>query len=365
MNATKSTEVNVNSLVNKTMEHFFEFPAAIGSQGDTITLIMNVPARTLARLLAADNYGHTLERSQRELNERRVVKFEKYLNNAAETGQPFIIPPLVGNCDTDFEIDFVGNTSVGMVRFPMDAAIKLFDGQHRAEGINRFIRNFNISLSIPLMLTIKLDIKTRQQFFSDINDNVSKPSAAINMVYNGRDDIAQMMVSFTRENSVFKDITDYEHNIVPSKSSYFISFKALCDSTSKFIGSGDNRLKDENVKALWEAWLQLTAVDDIRGTTTHSEYKKEYIQFHAVMIVAYGFAISRLLQKHTVNETISLVERLAIGADTWIKEEFFLIKNWNGICVEGNKERPTIIVTSAAQKIAAQKLVEVIERGSF
>lgn len=164
-------------------DYFFEFPASRGVQGGAIVLMMTVPARTLARVLASDNYGDTLERSQREINPARAKKFYEYLVNAHENKEPFIIPPLVGNCNSEIEFQEFGNTNVGVVRFPMDAEIKLFDGQHRAAGIAEFCRTVGEPIHVPLMLTHKLSLKTRQQFFSDINNNVSKPSAAINMAY--------------------------------------------------------------------------------------------------------------------------------------------------------------------------------------
>lgn len=54
--------------MSKVGDHFFEFPASRGTQGGSIVLMLTVPARTLTRVLASDNYGDTLDRSQRELN---------------------------------------------------------------------------------------------------------------------------------------------------------------------------------------------------------------------------------------------------------------------------------------------------------
>jgi hypothetical protein len=67
--------------------------------------MMTVPARALTRILASDNHGSTLERSQREINQARVKKFYQYLVNAHEKKEPFIIPPLVGNCESVIEFD--------------------------------------------------------------------------------------------------------------------------------------------------------------------------------------------------------------------------------------------------------------------
>jgi hypothetical protein len=65
-------------------DYFFEFPASRGLQGGTVVLMMTVPARTLARVLASDNMGSTLERSQREINPARAKKFYQYLVSAYE-----------------------------------------------------------------------------------------------------------------------------------------------------------------------------------------------------------------------------------------------------------------------------------------
>lgn len=345
--------------------YMFEFPASWGFQGDNLVILLNVPARSLTRLLASDCYGHALERSQRELNKNRVKKFTQYLAAAAKSGTPFIIPPLVGNCDCDVDLLPVGETNVGTIRFPMDAPIKLFDGQHRAEGIKAFCCNFDISLFVPIMLTVKLPLMTRKQFFCDINNNVSKPAAAINMAYDGRDDVAQMMVEYLRNHVIFSVITDFEHNIVPSKNPQYVSFKALCDATAKFMGSGEGRLKPEQVQSIWEAWIALTAIDDLYDTTNQAEYKKDYIQFHAVMINAFGYAVQQLLKEHQIKEVINLIFSLADKTDTWEKENFFKIPNWRNICVDVSKDKPSIIANVSAQKAAAAMLVSVINQQSL
>lgn len=347
------------------MEYYFEFPASRGLQGNTLILLMNVPGRTLSRVLASDNYGHTLERSQREINKSRVKKFYDYLVGAAENKEPFIIPPLVGNCASHVEFEEFGNTNVGVVRFPMDAEIKLFDGQHRAAGISQFCRDNDAILHVPLMMTLQLPLKTRQQFFSDINNNVSKPSAAINMAYNGRDKIAQEMVSFLSTHPVFSEITDFEHNVVPAKSDLWVSFKAMSDATAKFSGSGDDALATGDIYDIWEAWLKLTAIDGIRHGVTPSAYKRDYIQFHAVMINAFGYAMQELLRHRPAHIIAQMIEELVTKSTMAELEDFFLISSWDGVCADASKERATVIASIPAQKAAAQGLAMAITAGTF
>ncbi|ECA5248670.1 DGQHR domain-containing protein [Salmonella enterica subsp. enterica serovar Lomalinda] len=347
--------------MSKVGDFFFEFPASRGTQGSTVTYMMTVPARALTRVLASDNNGSTLERSQREINPARVKKFYQYLVNAYENKEPFIIPPLVGNCDSIIEFDEFGNTNVGVARFPMDAEIKLFDGQHRAAGIAEFCRTYGEPISIPIMLTHNLPLKARQQFFSDINNNVSKPAAAINMAYDGRNDVAQGMVTILSQHDTFSEVTDFEHNVVPAKSKLWVSFKALSDATAKFSSAGSKPLEMGDIESIWEAWLALTQLEAIRHGTSQADYKRDYIQFHAVMINAFGYAVQRLMVDHSIVDIVRMIEDLASNAGSSEMEDFFLISRWGGICANTEKDRPTIIASVPAQKAAAERLVQIIK----
>lgn len=350
--------------MSKVGDYFFEFPASRGMQGSTATYMITAPARALTRILASDNHGSTLERSQREINQARVKKFYQYLVDAYKNKEPFIIPPLVGNCDADIEFEEFGNTNVGVARFPMDAVIKLFDGQHRAAGLAEFCRTYGEPISIPLMLTHNLPLKARQQFFSDINNNASKPAAAINMAYDGRNEVAQEMVTFLSQHDTFAEVTDFEHNVVPAKSKLWVSFKALSDATAKFANASSKPLEMGDVESIWEAWLALTQIEAIRHGTSQADYKRDYIQFHAVMINAFGYAIQRLMSEHCIQDITSMIEELALNAGSSEMEDFFLISRWGGICANTDKDRPTIIASVPAQKAAAERLVIVIqERG--
>lgn len=120
-----------------------------------------------------------------------------------------------------------------------------------------------------------------------------------------------------------------------------------------------------DIESIWEAWLLLTAIDDIRHGTNQGEYKRDYIQFHAVMINAFGYAVQRLLADYAVREVVAMIEALAMATGTAEREDFFLMTNWGGICVNTDKDKPTVIANVAAQKAAADRLVKVIAKKSL
>jgi hypothetical protein len=103
----------------------------------------------------------------------------------------------------------------------------------------------------------------------------------------------------------------------------------------------------------------------VRNGTNQAEYKREYIQFHAVMINAFGYAIQSLLGQYHPRGIVLMLEELALNSTAAELEEFFLISNWGGICANTDKDRPTVIATVSAQKAAAVRLAAVIAAKSF
>lgn len=351
--------------MNNSQEFSFNFPCVIGTQGSTVFMLMSVPFRVLRRLLALDNSGHVLDRSQRELNPTRVKKISKYLRDANTNKQPFILPPIIGTSDDNIEFIPSGVDGVGTACVPMEAVIALTDGQHRCNSIIQVASDVDVGNRIGLMLLLNVDLRQRQQFFSDINNNVSKPSAAINMAYNGRDELAQMMIEILKKHALLTEITDLEHNVVPARSPRLISFKALCDATGKFYRAGASELTPEQVQAVWQSWINLTGAAERQHAVTPGEYRQSYIQFSAVMLNAFGYAVQQLLEQLEPDSVIDKINTLAASADLQAREAYFLAARWEGICVNTSKARPTLMANAAAQKAAAAELASVLQRGAL
>lgn len=138
----------------------------------------------------------------------------------------------------------------------------------------------------------------------------------------------------------------------------------MSDATAKFSGNGD-ALATGDIYDIWEAWLKLTAIEGIRHGCTPAEYKRDYIQFHAVMINAFGYAIQELLRHRPAHIIVQMIEELVSKATMLDLENFFHISSWSGICANTDKERATVIASIPAQKAAARRLVKVIIEQKF
>ncbi|EPN9162980.1 DGQHR domain-containing protein [Escherichia coli] len=341
-------------------EYFFEVPATKGFQGGREQYLITAPMTILRRLLALDDGSDVMERSQRELNRTRARKISRYIGDAIDTHQPYFLPALCGNINASLEfIPTPAHPNIGILRIPMDSDVKLFDGQTRSFGIMDLLRNKEIdpNESIALVLTVNLDLRTRQQFFSDVNDNASKPPAAISMAYNATNAVNQLAMHISRSIPDLAQFVDYEHNVVPASSPLLVSFKALTDATRKMLGLRPNdRVTDEHkaiAVALWSAWARRLQWAEMLMDDAVVEYRKTNIGLHGVMINAIGIATGELM----ATRNSELVSELISSANLSIYEDFSH-EQWNGICVDSLTG--AVQSSSRAQQLAAAKIVEIL-----
>lgn len=350
--------------MTKTDDYVFNVPCAIGTQGSQPFMLLSVPFRALRRLLVLDNSGHVLDRSQRELNPARVRKIGRYLTDAMESGQPFILPPLIGNCNSPIRFVESDVSGVGRAELPMDAVIELFDGQHRSNAIIQYCSSVGTGNQIGLMLFQNVGLKQRQQFFSDINNTATKPSAAISMAYDTRDELARTVKAMIGDSPALAAITDFEHNTVPAASEHLVSFKPLCDATARFICAGDERLDQGQIGAIWASWMQLTGAAEVQGIRI-GEYRKEFIQFYGVMLHAFGLAVQTLRQSLSPSDVAAQIALTGNGADQVTKERFFTLAAWEGCCVVRAETGLKIQADIAAQRRAAARLTDALRAGQL
>ncbi|EBG5498726.1 DGQHR domain-containing protein [Salmonella enterica] len=355
--------MNNNQQLNK-----FTYPCLIGQQGGRRVLTISVTFTELFRVLAVNRQQHTLERSQRVLNQKRATAFADYLVNALSTKSDYIIPPLIGNIDGEIIVEpspqFPG---FGTVTIPMSSKIDLFDGQHRNFGILEtceLLCNLDTQ-TVTVELTENLPCAVRQQFFADINGNASKPNAAINLAYDRTNILSQMVREMVESNDVLFRVTDFERTNITGKTPYWVSFKAFCDASGRFIRVSDDsdRVQQQNdLRAIWEAWCEFTGLSDAL-VSGYGEYVQEWLTFTAVMVNAFGFAVQELLENMTVLSLCQRLKDMAAQTSRRERDDFFLYSQWQGLCV--SKETGKIMANIRGQRAAATRLVSAIKSGTF
>ncbi|MFW8188834.1 DGQHR domain-containing protein, partial [Klebsiella pneumoniae] len=76
-------------------------------------------------ILAMDNDGDVMDRSQREANKTRAKKIRNYVAGATSKRAPYILPSITGNIDSHVEfLPSELSPAVGILKIPMDADLK-------------------------------------------------------------------------------------------------------------------------------------------------------------------------------------------------------------------------------------------------
>ncbi|MDU1199064.1 DGQHR domain-containing protein [Kluyvera ascorbata] len=346
-------------------EHVFQFPAVRTDQGGRVQYMLSAPMSMLKRILAFDAAGDVMSRSQRELNAARAKKITRYLTDGYDNNGCYLLPTLVGNIDA--EVKFVEAAGVGgglgTLHIPMDADIRLFDGQHRSRGIIDFMNlRREATDKITLLLTVGISLKTRQQFFSDINNNASKPATAISMAYNHKDPVNDLVLQVVNSNAVLHGRVDFEHNVVPSKCDLLISFKAIHDATRKMFGlKPKDDIKDDTRQAavmLWKAWTDVLRWEWMVENIGPAAYRSQYIGTHGVMINAIGVATAMMLEHYSpvaLRQLLLDTSRAQVAEDL----ELFAHANWQGVCIDS--DTGAVKCDVLAQNRAAEKLLSLFK----
>lgn len=279
----------------------YTLPAARGIQAGRCFYNLAMPMRVLVKMLRIDD-GDTMERSQRLVNQSRARKVSQYMLDNRES---YIIPCLTGVIDIDstspdsVKFNPLGEeTFVGELSIPMDAQLKLFDGQHRASGIRLAIKEASElgQDSVPLLLFVDMTLAERKMAFTDINQNVSKPAQSLSDAYNSREVLPQLAVELANELNCFKGLVDFERNTISAKSDYLFPLKTIKDATATLLGlnAKTTQISDahrEVARVFWQSlsdalqWGGLWMGDEQPATV-----RLETIKTHTVMVKAYALA---------------------------------------------------------------------------
>ncbi|EJG1086425.1 DNA sulfur modification protein DndB [Vibrio parahaemolyticus] len=299
----------------------YTLPAARGVQAGRCFYNLAMPMRVLVKLLRIDD-GDTMERSQRLVSPSRARKVAQYMLNNPDN---YIIPCLTGVIDTDptspesVQFHTVGEeTFVGELSIPMDAQLKLFDGQHRASGIRLAIQEAAElgQDSVPLLLFVDMTLAERKMAFTDINQNVSKPAQSLSDAYNSREVLPQLAVELANELNCFKGLVDFERNTITAKSDYLFPLKTIKDATATLLGlsAKTTDISDAHRDVARVFWQSISDALQWGGLWMENrepgEVRLETIKTHTVMLKAYALAGQLMLCQFS-DVTALPYERLA------------------------------------------------------
>jgi DNA sulfur modification protein DndB len=333
----------------------YSFPAIRGVQAGREYYVSMCPLRVIPKLFVFNEGELAAElRAQRTLNKARVPEIARYIVDHQDS---YVFSALTASVDADFMFEPAASEeqSLGILRIPMDAQIVINDGQHRRAAIVEALQQQPElgTETISVVFFSDTGLRRSQQMFADLNRYAIRPSTSISMLYDHRDDVAELTRRLVNEATPFRDLVETERSSLSPRSRRLFTFSAIYHATRTLLADQDFESLDEGValaRDFWEAvatrlpeWEQVR-----RAKIASSEVREDQIHSHGVVLHAFGRAGAALLHSHPDDWR----QRLAPLADIdWSRKN----PDWCGrAVVRGKLSKATQNVTLTANYIKAK-----------
>ena len=289
------------------MRDCFAFEAIRGIQAGREFFVAICPLRLIPKvfLFAEEELPPDL-RAQRSLSKARVPLITKYiLDNPTE----YVFSSLTASFDGEAHFEPYGDklADVGRLSIPLSARIVINDGQHRRAAIEEALKQAPQlgTETISVVFFQDMNLARCQQMFADLNRHAARPTKSLNILYDYRDSLSQLVRRLAMEVPVFNNLTEMERTSISNRSVKLFTLNSIYQATSIFlrrVGLDPARGQGYEMAlgfwtALGSAILEWTQVQ--LGEVSSAWLRANYIHAHGVTLQALGRAGGDLLRAHS------------------------------------------------------------------
>lgn len=281
----------------------YVFPAIRGVQAGREYYVSMCPLRLIPKIFLFDEEELTAElRAQRTLNKARVPEIARYITDNAGG---YVFSALTASVDADLSFQPASDTnaSLGVLRIPMSGQFIINDGQHRRAAIEAALKE-NPKLgdeSIAVVFFSDIGLKRSQQMFADLNRYAIRPSTSISILYDHRDQGAELVRLLIHQALPFRDLVEMERSTLSLRSRRLFTFSALYQATTALLSECSAWQVDDKLALATRFWSttaeQLPEWEQVRrGRLAASEVRQDLIHSHGVVLHAIGRVGSALVK---------------------------------------------------------------------
>ena len=285
----------------------YQFPAIRGIQAGREYYVSMCPMRLLPKIFLFDEEELVPElRAQRLINKSRLPELTRYIT---ENSNSYVFSAITVSVDA--EVRFAGMADggdasrIGMLHVPMSARFIINDGQHRRAAMERALREKPElgDESIAVVFFLDVGLERCQQMFADLNRYAIRPSKSLSILYDYRDDTAQLTKALIAGSPVFRDVVELEKTSLATRSRRLFTLSALYHATAELLAGkddSDSQALAELALSFWEAVAsQLGEWERVRvGELSAGEVRTDYIHTHGVVLQALGRVGNALISKY-------------------------------------------------------------------
>ena len=332
------------------------FPAIRGVQAKREYYVSMCPLRLIPKLFLFNEEELVPElRAQRQLNKARLPEMARYVTDNTDD---YVFSAITASIDADVSFEQLAEegerSRIGLLRIPMSARFIINDGQHRRAAIEMALRERPElgEESIAVVFFLDVGLERCQQMFADLNRYAIRPSKSLGILYDYRDETAQLAKSLISRSNVFRDVVELEKTTLSARSRRLFTLSAIYHATAELLNGFDIEDPAE------EAELALTFWEEVakhmkewarvrRGDVTAGEVRIDYIHTHGVVLQALARVGNTLIQEYPKHwpDKLSPIESI-----DWQRSNSGL---WEGRALLGgrvSKSQQNVILTANAIK---------------
>lgn len=341
------------------------FPSIRGIQAGREYYVSMVPLRLLPKIFKfSDDEMQPELRAQRHLNRSRIPEIARYVS---ENKDDYVFSALTASVDGEIRFEAMGNKGTdhlfGALHIPMEAQIIINDGQHRQAAITIALEETPEIGDETIAVVFFLDqgLKRCQQMFADLNRYAIRPSRSLGVLYDHRDDRAELVRMVISRSELLSDVIDLEKTTLSARSRKLFTLSALYSATAALLADCDVTSPEEKADRAYQFWEVVAEqfpewANVYQGKITAGDVRQDFIHSHGVVLQALGRA-GNCLFKEAASDWRKRMTKL--NAVDWRKNNRDL---WEGrAMVDGRvskNQRHVSLTTNAIKEILKLSLTE-------
>lgn len=357
------------------LEYEYVFPAIRGMQAGREYFVSMCPLRLIPKIFIFDEEELVAElRAQRILNKARVPEIASYITSNPEN---YCFSAITASIDGDVTFEPFGakgeSKRVGALRVPMQARFIINDGQHRRAAIEAALReNPDIGdETISVVFFLDPGLQRCQQMFADLNRHAIRPSRSLGVLYDQRDERAQLTKLIVLKSRLFHDVVEMERSTLSPRSRKLFTLSALYSATSALVQRMTDMSLEERAGVAAEYWeetgKQFPEWQHVRERKMPAgDVRRDYIHSHGIVLQALGHAGSALLAEPNWKRRLKKLRSLdwsRNNAATWEGRAMTggrMVKNRNNVVLTTNVIKRQLGIDLSPEEL---RLERAFERG--
>lgn len=275
----------------------YVFPVISGVQAGREYYVSMCPLRLIPKIFLFDEVELVPElRAQRTLNRGRLPEICRYI---LDNPGGYVFSSITASIDGEVTFDSLepggDGKRIGLLRIPMAARFVINDGQHRRAAIELALRD-NPDLgdeSISVVFFLDRGLERCQQMFADLNRNAIRPNKSLGVLYDHRDDLAQVVKRVVLQSPLFKDLVEMERSTLSARSRRLFTLSALYGATRTLLSQVEVPSIEAGARMATDFWHEVAKHFPEwqfvhAGKMAAAEVRRDFVHSHSIVLHALG-----------------------------------------------------------------------------